>query len=193
MHRSRRLGALALATMVIAFAAAGTPARATDIAAKSWEIGGDLVHTGYDNDSTFADTYSFSVRGGFALKPRHMLELNLNKQSTDSQDPDIDTKFDISRITINYLGNIKSKKPDSKLAGYALFGIGEMFYDDGDNSASSTYFRGGGGVRYFFTKAIALRIEGVIGQFHGDDVIIPRRGFFEFDLAVGVSFMVGGS
>ena len=81
MHRSRRLAAPILTGIALAAIAAVTPARANEFAAKQWEIGGDLIHTTYDNDSTIADTFSFGVRAGWAIQPRHMVELNLNFQS----------------------------------------------------------------------------------------------------------------
>lgn len=193
MHRTTRVAAPALLGIALLAVAAVTPAQATELAAKSWELGADLVSTTYDNDSTIADTFSFNVRGGYVLRPKHEFELHANIQSADAEDKDSDVTFDIQRITVNYLGNLKAKKPDSKFAPYVLFGLGVMTYDNGDDSDSSTIFRGGGGVRYFFTKSMALRIEGAIGHFHGDEIVIPRRSYFDFDFAVGISFMLGGS
>lgn len=192
MHRSSRFAAPALLGFALTAIVAATPVQAAEIAAGSWELGGDLVSTSYDNDSTIADTFSFAVRGGWALREKHMFELRANFQSADSEIDDSDETFSISRITINYIGNFKSKKPDSKFVGYALFGLGIMNIDGDGGSGSSTLFRGGGGTRYFFTKSMALRIEGAIGQFHGDVDVIPERGYFDFDLSVGVSFLVGG-
>ena len=194
MHRSRRFAAPTL--LGIAFAvvvATTTPARSAEIAAKSWELGGDLVHTTYDNDSLISDTFSYTFRGGYAIRSRHMFELDYNIGSADQDVKDSSVSYDITRITINYIGNFKNKKPDSKFAPYALFGIGLMSIDDGDNSDGGTIFRAGGGTRYFFNKKIALRIDGVLGHFHGDGEAIPRRSYFDFDFAVGVSFFVGGS
>jgi hypothetical protein len=192
MHRSRGFVAPVLMGIALAAVAAVTPVRATELPAKSWEFGGDLVHTTYDNDSTIADTFSFAVRAGYAFRPKHMLELNINIQSADQDLDDSSETFSINRTTINYVGNIKSKKPDSKFAGYALFGLGIMSYDGNGASDKTTLFRGGGGTRYFFTKRIALRIEGDLAHFHGDGVAIPRRSYFDFDFIVGVSFLVGG-
>ncbi|HKQ98571.1 MAG TPA: acyloxyacyl hydrolase [Candidatus Polarisedimenticolia bacterium] len=193
MHRTTRVAAPALLGFALLAVAAVTPAQATELAAKSWEVGGDLVSTTYDNDSGFADTFSFAVRGAYVLQPKHEFEFHVNIQSADAEDKDSDVTYDIQRISLNYIGNFKVKKPDSKFAPYALFGIGIMNYDNGDDSAGSTLFRGGGGVRYFFTKSLALRIEGTLAHFHGDEEVIPRRGYFDFDFAVGVSWVFGGA
>lgn len=193
MHRSRRLAAPLLAGAALAVVAAFTPVRAAEIAQGQWEVGGDLVSTTYDNDTTMEDTFSFAVRAGWALRTKHMFEFHVNMQSADSELEGVDESFSIDRYTVNYVGNIKSKKPDSKLAGYALFGVGVILIDGEGGSDKSTLFRGGGGTRYFFTKSFALRVEGTLAQFHGDGNAIPRRGYFDFDLAVGVSFLLGGS
>ena len=193
MHRSWRLAAPILTGIALAAIAAVTPARANEFVAKQWELGGDLVHTTYDNDSTIADTFSFAVRAGYAIRPRHMLELHLNFQSADQDIKDSSESFSIKRYTVNYVGNIKTKKPDSKFIGYGLFGLGTMSVDGNGGKDSTTLFRAGGGTRYFFTKKIALRIEGALAHFHGDGEAIPRRSYFDFDFGVGVSFLVGGS
>lgn len=192
MHRSRRFVAPVLLGIALAAVAAVTPAQATDLSKGQWEFGGDLVRSFYDNDSTFSDTFSFAVRGGYFLQPRHEFELVYNPQRTDQDIKGSSEKFSIDRISLDYVGNFKMKKPDSKFAAYALFGLGFISYSGNGGSDSTLLFRGGGGTRYFFTKSIALRVEGALAQFHGDGTAIPRRGFFDFDFAVGVSFFVGG-
>jgi hypothetical protein len=193
MHRTWRLAAPVLTGIALVAIAAVTPAGANEFVAKQWEIGGDLVHTRYDNDSTIADTFSFAVRAGYAIRPKHMIELNLNFQSADQDIKGSTEKFNIERYTVNYVGNIKTKKPDSKFIGYAQFGLGKMFIDGNGGKDSTTLFRAGGGTRYFFTKKIALRVEGDLAHFHGDGEAIPRRSYFDFDFGVGVSFLVGGA
>ena len=46
-------------------------------------------------------------------------------------------------------------------------------------------------MRVRFAKSLAFRLDGRIWHFHGDKFIIPRDGFFSFDIAAGVSWFFG--
>jgi len=172
--------------------AAASPAAAVEFEKKSWEVGAYLVSTTYDNDSTISDTFAWGVRGAFIGTPRHEGEFAFEMQSADDATKGSDETFDITKWTISYLYNLKSRKPESKLATFVLFGAGTMSYDGKGESDSTTILQGGGGVRIFFTKKFGMRLDGKIWHLHGDGTIIPRDGFFAFDATVGVSYLFGG-
>jgi hypothetical protein len=72
-----------------------------------------------------------------------------------------------------------------------LFGFGTMAYDNGGASDTTTVIQAGGGIRYLMKPWFALRFDGKIFHYHGDGPIIPRHGYFGFDLDAGVSFLFG--
>jgi OmpA-OmpF porin, OOP family len=191
MARARRLGA-PLALLAAGIAAAASPAVAADPEPKSWEVGAFVLSTTYDNDSLIADTIGFGARGGWVFKDRHEFELYLVKETADEDVKGSDETFDITRWSIDYVYNLKVKKPESKLSPFLLFGVGKMSYEGKGDSDSTTTFQTGGGVRVFMTKRFALRFDGRIFHFHGDNVIIPRDGWFSFDFTAGVSYFFGG-
>jgi hypothetical protein len=172
--------------------AAASPAAAVEFEKKSWEVGGYIVSSTYDNDSTISDTFGWGVRGGYIGAPRHEAEFTFGMQSADNATKGSEITFDITRWTIDYVYNLKVKKPESKLAPLLIFGAGTMSYDGGGESESTTVIEGGGGVRIFFTKRFAMRIDGKIWHIHGDGTMIPRDGFFAFDADIGVSYVFGG-
>ena len=179
---------LAAAAGLAALTAA--PAAAADFA-QQWEVGAYLVQTIYDNDSTISDTLGWGVRGGYHFKPQHGVELIYDIESADESSRVSTGTFDITKATVNYVHDLKTKKPDAKVGAFLLFGGGKMLYDKGDDSESATLLQTGGGVRVKMTKHIALRFDGKVFHYHGDSVLIPRDGFFGFDIDAGVSFFFG--
>jgi hypothetical protein len=182
--------------LAAAVVAAASPAAAVEFEKKSWEVGAYLVRSTYDNDSTISDTFAWGVRGAFIGTPRHEGEFTFEMQSADDATKGSDVTYDITKWTINYLYNIKGKKPESKLATFLLFGAGTMSYDGRGESESSTILQAGAGVRIFFTKRFGMRMDGKIWHFHGDGsgggTGVPRDGYFAFDATVGVSYLFGG-
>ncbi len=156
-----------------------------------WEVGGDLLSTTMDNDTTIKDALGFRVRGGYHLTKTHTIEVTFDSVSADTTNKHSDISYDLDKIMVNYLGSFKNKKPDSKVSTFGVFGIGQVQYDNGADSDDSTVFQAGGGVRVRFTKSLAFRVDGRIWHFHGDSFIIPRDGFFSFDIGAGVSWLFG--
>lgn len=192
MVASWRRCAFALTGAAYVLAASAGPARAADLA-KKWEVGAGVAYSLYDNDSTLADNPATSVRGGYHFGPNHGAELSLQFQSTESGTKGLELDYDVRRWAVNYLYDLKSKKPESKLAPVILFGVGQMNWEAGGEKAGSTLFQAGGGLRVLFTPWLALRVEGRLFHYHGDgEGLIPRDGFFGFDADVGVSFFFGG-
>lgn len=185
-----RRQAFLLAAGVFLLSAAADAAWAVDLA-KKWEVGGGVAWSMYDNDSTLADDFATSFHGGYHFRSQHGVELSLQVQGTESSTRGNTTTYDVNRWAINYLYNLKTKKPDTKLAPLLLFGLGQMTWDTGEDSAGSTLIQGGGGVRVFFNSWLALRVEGRLFHYNGDRDLIPRDQFFGFDSEVGVSFFFG--
>ncbi len=190
MHAARRRIGIVLSGALGAMALMASPAAAAGID-KPWEVGGYIVSSTYDNDSTIQDTFAWGVRGSWRIKGPHLLELTYEIQSADNATKGSDITFDINKWTLNYLHDFKVKKPDAKLIPLMLFGFGTMAYDNGTDSDTTTVIQGGLGVRYLIKPWFALRFDGKIFHYHGDGPIIPRHGFFGFDLDVGVSFLFG--
>jgi len=178
--------------MVASLAAlTATTAGATDLT-KTWEIGGLAAYDAYANGSELKDSIGFGVRGAYHYKARHGVELTLEFAKTDSTVSNSHVSYDVRKWTIDYLHELKQKKADTKLAAFVLFGIGKFNVDSGDASSAATVFEGGGGVRVFMTKRFALRFDGRIWHYHGNDPI-PEGHWFAFDLAAGVSYFLGGA
>ena len=184
----RRASGLVIIALTALSASASV--RADEFAGK-WEVGGDLLSTTMDNDTTIADGFGYRLRGGYHFTKTHTVELTFDAVTSDSQVKHSDLSYDLNKIVLNYVGSFKSKKPDSKISSFALFGIGQIQYDNGADSNDSTVFQAGGGVRVRFTKSLAFRVDGRIWHFHGDRFIIPRDGYFSFDIGAGLSWFFG--
>lgn len=190
LARTRRC-VLAPAAWALALAAISGTTAAAELG-NTWEVGGYIVNSIYDNDSLLSDTVSPGVRGGYFFKPQHGVELTYAVQSTDNATKGSTETFDISKWALDYVYNFKSKKPDSKLAPLFIFGFGQMHYEGDSGSDSTTIIQSGGGVRVMFKPWIALRIDGKLFHFHGDDGDnLPRDPYFGFDIDLGVSFFIG--
>jgi len=184
----RRASGLVIIALTALCASASV--RADEFAGK-WEVGGDLLSTTMDNDTTIADGLGYRLRGGYHLTKTHTFELTWDAVTSDSQDKHSDLSYDMNKIMLNYMGSFKGKKPDSKVSSFALFGLGKFNYDNGGASDDSTVFQFGGGVRVRFTKSLAFRFDGRIWHFHGDKFIVPRDGFYSFDIGAGLSWFFG--
>ena len=167
-----------------------TPAAAADLS-KQWEVGADLLSTTMDNDTTIDDALGWRARGAYHFNRTHGVELTYDDVSADSNIRGSVLEYGLQKIMVTYLGDFKNKKPDAKWQLFALFGAGRVSYDNGFDSESSTVLQTGGGVRILLSKSWALRLDGRIWHFHGDSRIIPRDGFFSYDLALGASYLFG--
>ena len=185
----RRSGLVIIALLAVL---GGADARAADLA-KQWEVGADLLSTTMDNDTTVDDGFGWRARGAYHFTRANAAEITFDSVSADSNIKTSDQSYDLTKIMATYLGTMKSKKPDAKWQIYALFGAGRISYENDFDSDASTVFQTGGGVRILLSKSWAIRIDGRIWHFHGDSQIIPRDGFFSFDMALGASFLFGGA
>jgi opacity protein-like surface antigen len=181
--------ALTAAAWTLAFAA--VPAQAAELE-KKWEVGAGIAYSMYDNDSNLNDNSAVSVRAGYHFGPHHGAELLYQIQSTDNSTRGVEIDYDVTRWAIDYTFDFKPKKEESRMAPLVLFGLGQMHWDTGDDSAGSTLIQAGGGVRVLFTKWLALRAEGRLFHYYGDKDLIPRDQFFGFDSEVGIVFFFGG-
>lgn len=189
MRRAGR-GSVVVLCAVVTAAGLCRPAAAIDLT-KTWEVGAGLVNTTHDNDSTMNDVLGWQVRGAYHFNKIHGVELTYQAQSTDSNQQNTNTTFDTHKYMLSYVAALKNKKPDSKISPFIDLSVGQFHYSNGDASEKSTIVQAGGGIRYFFAKSWALRFGGDLWHWHGDKVIVPRHGFFAFDLGVGLSWVFG--
>jgi hypothetical protein len=189
MRRAWRGGVVVLSGLLAAGAAV-RPAGAIDLS-DTWEVGAGAVHTNHDNDSTLHAVVGWDVYGAYHFNKYHAAEFTYQSQNPKSNQQDVDITYDTRKIMLLYNGTLKTKKPDSKTSPFIDLGVGKFLYKSDAGSESSTIVQIGAGVRYFFSKAWAIRFEGDLWHWHGDKVILPRHGFFAFDLAVGVTYVFG--
>jgi outer membrane protein with beta-barrel domain len=192
MPTLRRSSGIILAGPLAVAVLMASPARASD-PDKPWEAGIYIVSSRYDNDSTLSDTFSGGLRGAWRYKGRHLVEATYESQHTDSNN-DSTIKFDLTKWTVNFLYDLKLKKPDTKVTPLLIFGAGRMNYDNGTASDGTTLFQAGAGIRMRMNSWLALRFDTKLFHFHGDSqLIIPTNGFYGFDLNAGVSFLLGAA
>ena len=182
---------MVLGGVALAAALGGTPSLA-GVSERSWEVGGYALFTRYSNSSTVEDSlFGPGVRGAYHFKENAGVEIDLEFSTSDHVDRSVDIEFDVMKLGVNYIRSFKSKKGE-KVSPLLIFGLGRISIDDGDEESTATFLRAGGGVRIFFTPNLALRIDGRMFHWRGDNQAVPREGFFSFDTTLGLSYTFGG-
>jgi hypothetical protein len=131
------------------------------------------------------------VRGAYHFKANQGIEIDFDTLSTDGKDDNRGKDFDVTKVGISYIRNFQPKKNEKALP-LLIFGAGRIGVDDGTKKSTSTFLRAGGGVRYFFTPRFALRADGRLYRWRGDNEAVPRSSFYSFDVTVGLSYLFGG-
>jgi hypothetical protein len=179
-----------LAVAVSLAVAGATLAGAADLA-KTWEAGGGAIYTSYANGSHIGDSVGFEVRGSYHFSDKGSAELTIQRGSAGSTESETDVTYDLTKWVINYVHELKPKKPDQKLSPFVLLGVGR-FTASGNGSYSSEVFQAGGGLRMALKKNFGLRFDGILWHYHGDGEVIGKGHWFAFDVAAGVSWFIGG-
>lgn len=169
---------------------------------RSWEVGV------YTSGSTFSGATEinsafpgFGVRGGYHFKAIHELEFDFDKADADHKEDQTIT-FDISKSSISYVRNFLAKGKE-KMTPFITFGLGKIKVtreqdpappgSDKRQDRTSSLLRLGGGLKYFYTPHVGLRFDAKIFHWRGDDVVVPRQGFYTFDATLAVAILLGGS
>ena len=190
MQRTWRRGVVFLAVILIRL----TLGREVAFAAfddKVWEVGGYTGESTFANSSNIGDALVWGARGAYYIKAAHGIELDLDFGSAGTTGRG-NVDFDLAKIGVNYIHNLQLKGRE-KAVPLVLFGVGRITVDNGTSDASSTVLRAGGGVRYFYTPRLSLRVDGRIYHWRGDGEVNAREGYFSFDLTVGLSVLLGAA
>ncbi len=156
----------------------------------SWEVGAYVLNSSFDNDSTIEDGFGGGVRGAYHFQAKHALEIEIDSVQGENTFTSVDV--DVLKYSIGYLHN-HFIKGHEKAIPFTTFSVGVVDLDDGTETSTSTLYRLGGGVRYWFTDHVGFRLDARIYRWRGDGTIVPRQGVFSFDMAVGMTFLFGGA
>ncbi len=74
-----------------------------------------------------------------------------------------------------------------------LFGLGQIFVDNGTRTDHDWLLRAGGGIKLFFSPRVAMRLDAAGFSWYGDGKVVPLTRFYGFDLQLGVSIFIGGA
>ena len=157
----------------------------------SWEVGVYVLQSLYDNESGINDTTGGGVRGAYHFKAVHALEIDFDWSQGEARlVPGVD--IDVFKYSVSYLHNHFIRGHEKVLA-HSTFGVGLLDLDDGMQDADSSFFRVGGGFKYWFNDHAGIRFDGKIYHWRGDNTVAPRNGYFSFDLTLGATFLFGGA
>jgi hypothetical protein len=157
----------------------------------TWEVGGYVANEKFSNSSGIQDVLALGARGAYFIKATDGVELDFDTGSGDSRDKG-GPSVDVRRLSVGYIHNLTLKGKE-KFIPFIKFNVGKISLDNGDSSATRTLLGVGGGLRYFYSPRIALRLDGRIYRWRGDGEVTPVTSFYSFDLMVGVSFAIGST
>lgn len=188
-QRWRQYGVVLAALMLVP---AGAYLTSAEVDERSWELGALVALTTYDNESTLDSSITYGGRVAYYFKAVHGLELDFRLGSTDINTKGLDTEFDLTDISLNYIHNYKMKR-ETRAEPFLILGIGKLNIDNGDSDDSATTLRFGGGARARLSPHVALRFDGTLFRWRGDNDVTPSNDFFSFEVTLGVSFFFGGT
>jgi Outer membrane protein beta-barrel domain len=164
-------------------------ARDTD---KSWEVGAYIIASRYAGASNMDNGYGFGVRGGYHPKAIHELEGSLDQASADNSQVS-GISYDITKLNVDYV-RVLLLKGREKIAPFAVFGVGLVNVDNGNDSITHTAYRAGGGFKYFFNPRVGFRFDVKIYRWHGGGTVLPGdEPFFSADATFAATFLIGGA
>ncbi len=189
MHRAFRRTGVALFILVLGVIGSTTTAFARNEDG-SWEVGAYFFNSSYDNESGIEDSQGGGIRGAYHFKAKHALEIEIDDSTADHRlVPGLE--IDSFKYSLSYVHN-HFIKGHEKAIPYTSFGVGIIEIDDGTSSDDSTFYKIGGGVRYWSTDHFGIRFGAKIYRWHGNGTVTPSKGFFSFDITLGATFLFGG-
>jgi len=130
-----------------------------------YRFGGDLEDsvTGFGLDINESETYGVVL--GVNTSPETQFEIMYSHQSTDIRPKGLFSPTSLTKLDIDYyhLGGSYIWDPQKKLRPFiqASLGVARLNPDRAGLSSETKFSFGiGGGVKYFFTKHIGLRLDG---------------------------------
>jgi len=189
MQRVRRSSGMTL-VMVLAIAALSGGTALAQPSDTAWVFGGYVLDTLFANETDLNDAIGFGVRGGYMFGGKHQMELSIDQLTGESQGP-APIDVDVRKVGVNYVRQFQLRNKE-KMIPVTIFGLGLITTDDGVQDESSAFYAAGGGMKYLMTKRLALRFDAKIYRWDGDGKVLPVNSLFSFDIAVGLSFTVGG-
>jgi outer membrane protein with beta-barrel domain len=167
----------------------------------AWEVGAYTTFSTYSGVTEIEAAFpGFGLRGGYHFKAIHELEVDLDRVDSDHK-KDSTIQFEIFKTAVNYVRNYLPKGKE-KMAPFITFGLGTIKVTREQDPAapgtdakvdhSSTMLRLGGGLKYFYTPKVGFRFDSKIYHWRGDDVVVPRKGHYSFDLTLAATFLFGG-
>lgn len=182
----RHVIALTAFTLLPAAGLAG----AAEIDQGTWEAGVLVAITNYANDSTLDDSITYGGRGAYFFRAAHGIEFDIHTGSTDNNIRGIDSTFDLTNVSLNYVHNFQMKKV-SRMMPLLTVGLGKLNVDNGMSSDWATTLQIGGGTRVSISRRSAIRIDASVFHWRGDGVVTPRDKYFSLGFTVGWSFFIG--
>src|SRR3989442_9003679 len=178
-----------LPILMVATTLSATAAFARD-SEKQWEVGVYGVDSRYSNSANLKTAPGYGLRAGYHVKAIHEFELDYDKTSSDSVNL-ANVSYDIAKYVATYL-RIFQPKGKEKLAPFVAFGLGRMGLDSRAGSESSTVYKAGGGVKYFFSPRVGIRFDALMWRWHGHGELVGRNPFYSFDAGLGGTYPFGG-
>lgn len=189
MHRTFRWAGVVMFLLVLGAIGSGSTAFARNEDG-SWEVGAYFFNSTFDNESGIEDSQGVGIRAAYHLKAQHVLEIEIDSATGDHRfKPGVEV--DTFKYSLSYLHN-HFVKGHEKAIPYTTFGLGIIDVDDGTLSTDSTFYQFGGGVRYWLKEHFGIRFGAKMYRWRGDGNVAPSKGFFSFDISVGVTFLFGG-
>jgi hypothetical protein len=187
---------LAILTSCAALGAGNALARGSE---GSVEIGPYVSFSRFSNTSGIEESLGGGMRVNLFVSALHSFEFDLDGGSEDHEEPNLMIRSLTDKIGVHFMRNY-TPKGSQKSSPFVAFGVGRISVARRFQNISSgvvtresdgaTYLSAAGGVRFFFTPRVALRVGAKTYRWRGDGVATPRESFFSFDLTVGVSFLL---
>lgn len=164
------------------------------------EVGPYVSYSRFSNTSGIDESPGGGVRLNVYFSTLHSLEFDLDGGSESHEEANLKIRSLTDKIGIHYVRNY-TPKGSQKMSPFVAFGVGRIFVVKRvENVALGTVTEGrdganylsvSGGVRYFYTPRVALRIDAKMYRWQGVGVTGAQDAFFSLDVTAGVSFLLG--
>lgn len=169
------------------------------------EVGPYVSYSRFSNTSGIDESPGGGVRLNVYFSTLHSLEFDLDGGSESHEEANLKIRSLTDKIGIHYVRNY-TPKGSQKMSPFVAFGVGRIFVDRRTKVVDLTtgmviavteerdganYLSASGGVRYFYTPRVALRIDAKMYRWRGVGVTGAQDAFFSLDVTAGVSFLLG--